>query len=278
MLGLARGGWEAELLPELGGALTRLTRNGADILRPTPADAAHPFETACFPLVPYANRIADGRFAFAGEQHAVPRNCPDQAHPLHGVGWLRAWEVTHATPDEAVLVHRYAGGTDWPWAYVAEQRVALSETGLRVTLAITNADVRPMPVSLGLHPYFAKEGVTSLRFASDGVWRIDAAFLPTEPARADLFGDWSEGQGLERGALIDNSFSGWSGEALLTRDEGAIRLTGEGTPFLHLYLPPGQPFFCAEPVSAMPDALNRAEPHVLAPGERATVAMEIAAA
>ena len=49
--------------------------------------------------------------------------------------------------------------------------------------------------------------------------------------------------------------------------------------FLHLYMPRGEPFFCAEPVSAMPNAFNRQEPaeltglRILAPGESCSVSM-----
>ena len=48
---------------------------------------------------------------------------------------------------------------------------------------------------------------------------------------------------------------------------------GEPLRWLHVYSPPGEPFLCVEPVSHMPDALNRVEPRAvtglreLAPGE-----------
>src|SRR5262249_40206726 len=53
--------------------------------------------------------------------------------------------------------------------------------------------------------------------------------------------------------------------------------------FLHLYIPEGQPFLCVEPVSAIPNAVNHADPQsvglrVLAPGEVASGWMRIAAA
>jgi aldose 1-epimerase len=46
-------------------------------------------------------------------------------------------------------------------------------------------------------------------------------------------------------------------------------------------MPPGSSFFCAEPVSHMPDAINRSDAdegermHVLQPGETLSVAMRI---
>jgi aldose 1-epimerase len=53
--------------------------------------------------------------------------------------------------------------------------------------------------------------------------------------------------------------------------------------FLHLYTPPGEVYFCAEPVSAIPNAVNQNDPaavglRALAPGESASGWMRIGAA
>ena len=59
-----------------------------------------------------------------------------------------------------------------------------------------------------------------------------------------------------------------------------IELSAAGCDGLHLYMPPGEPYFCAEPVSHMPDALNRYDMPmtILEPGETAAIAMRIAIA
>ena len=50
-----------------GGAIREFSWQGIAILRPAASDvASDPFSLACFPLVPYANRVAGGRFEFAG--------------------------------------------------------------------------------------------------------------------------------------------------------------------------------------------------------------------
>jgi len=50
--------------------------------------------------------------------------------------------------------------------------------------------------------------------------------------------------------------------------------------WLHIYAPPGEDFFCVEPVSHRPDALNAADPaaegvRVLAPGKSHSIAMTL---
>lgn len=275
---IAAGDWAATLAPECGGAILSLTRGGRDVLRPAPATVADPFDVACFPLVPYANRIADGAFAWQGTAHRLPRNHPRQPHPLHGTGWREAWTVTAQGPAGVAMRLAHAADAHWPWAFEAEQRLSLSPAGLAAELSVRNADDRAMPLSLGFHPYFAKAGADALRFAAEGLWLVDDALLPRAPAPADALGDWATDGSLDRPHLVDHCYTGWDGHARIARDDGDLLLDGEGTPALHVYLPPGEPFFCAEPVTAMPDAVNHAAADTLAPGETRRIAMRITSA
>jgi aldose 1-epimerase len=82
---------------------------------------------------------------------------------------------------------------------------------------------------------------------------------------------------------LDNAFTGWKRSAAIEWPERKCRLTmtgGDGLDFLVVYTPPGERFFCAEPVSHCTDAFNRAEAgerdtgmRALAPGESWTVTM-----
>ena len=157
------------------------------------------------------------------------------------------------------------------------QTVRLTAEGLAVTLTVTSRDAGAMPVSLGFHPYFTRTGVRSIGFATQGVWLADAAMLPAELAPADALGDWSAGAGLERADLVDHCYTGWDGTVRIARDDGDVVVRGTGTGLLHVYVPPGEDFFCVEPVTAMPDAFNRAVPAVLQPGESHAITMTLTA-
>lgn len=272
---LAAGDWAAELRPAAGGAIASLSRRGVDILRPTPEDATDPLAFASFPLVPYANRIGGGAFEVEGVRHLLPCNYPRQLHPLHGVGWLSKWSVEAADDAHVTLLHRHDGDAAWPWRYAATQRFALDPTGLTVALELENCDARAMPASLGFHPYLVRSGVRAIAFDAAGLWQVDTALLPVAHVAADTLGDWSAGAALDRADLIDHCYTGWAGTVRIDRADGAITLTGSGTPMLHLYLPPDAPFFCAEPVSAMPNAVNHGAADRLQPGECRTIAMTI---
>jgi len=71
-----------DIAPAAGGALAsyRWWRNGAalDWLRPADPGAISGRDAgamACFPLVPYSNRIRGGRFEFAGTHHPASDDC-----------------------------------------------------------------------------------------------------------------------------------------------------------------------------------------------------------
>src|SRR5262249_15294953 len=155
MLALRSGGAVLDLLPEIGGAIARFAVDGIDVLRPAPPDTRDVLQTGCFPLVPFANRIAHGVFTFARETVRLPPNFGDHPHPLHGQGWHGAWTVRARSPDKAVLAFDHPAGA-WPWRYEAEQTFTLMRDSLRIELAVTNHDLRIMPLSIGFHPYFPR--------------------------------------------------------------------------------------------------------------------------
>lgn len=94
-------------------------------------------------------------------------------------------------------------------------------------------------------------------------------------AAADSFGDWESGGPVQGAPFIDNSYVGWTGTTRITRPDGDLLLTGENTPVLHLYTPPGEPFFCMEPATSTPDAFNRSTPVTLGPGQSHRIGMAI---
>jgi aldose 1-epimerase len=274
---LRRGGAEASLLPLLGGAIGGFTIDGRAILRPTSRDAIDPLETACFPLIPYANRIAGGCFTFAEQLHVLPPNHPVSPHPLHGLGWLRPWTIMEQTRDTASLTCSHAADEHWPWDWTAVQRFALSDRALQITLQLTNTSHKPLPAGLGLHPYFMRKPGDVLRFAADGVWDNDGTMIPIDPMPAEMLGDFKTGVVPAGERLIDNTYFGWSGVANWGE---TITLKARGAGFLHVFAPPGEDFVCLEPTSQMPDALNQsnytqAGGIVLEPGATGVLQLEI---
>jgi aldose 1-epimerase len=257
LLSLASGRLAVELAPAAGGSIARLAVDGADLLRTmTPADIASGKgnNAAVYPLVPFSNRIAGGLLVFEGEEIVLGRNWPGVNHPLHGDGWANAWRVVQSdarSAEIAYLHERGEGALGWPFRYRARQSYALHEDRLTVRIAVDNLEDRPVPAGIGLHPFFLREPDSQLACRTTAVWRTDAEVLPVERTPVPTEWDFAAARRVD-GVVLDNCFDGWDGRASIAWPSRRLRLDLQASqPFRHLvlYVPPGQPFFCVEPVS-----------------------------
>ncbi|ALL12231.1 aldose 1-epimerase [Caulobacter henricii] len=280
MIAVEKGAARLELLPDTAGAVRRFSVAGRDILLVAPEGANDALQTAHFPLVPFCNRIPKGRFTFDGREVVLPPNLGDHPHALHGQGWRGAWTVDPAAAGQAVLSYDHTPG-DWPWAYRAEQRFVLGEASLRITLSVTNKGDQPMPAGLGFHPYFPLRPGERLKAAVDGVWLIDPDVLPTVHHQGAWGPDWVSGAGVAgHPDLIDHCYTGWDQRAELSAP-GLPTTTITASAdcrWLHVYVPPGQDFYCVEPCASRPNPFGKGETGMvtLAPGQTRSVRMEIA--
>ncbi|NBB51945.1 aldose 1-epimerase [Rhizobium sp. CRIBSB] len=280
---MRNGDWSAVVLPALGGSILSLEYAGRPIFRPTPAGADDILQTACFPLVPYANRIADGVFTFGGHQVVLPVLDRFAPHALHGDGWLRPWTVDAA--DAASVTLRLSGGGDhWPWPWTAVQTIALSVDGLSVTLSIVNEAEETAPAGLGLHPYFHRAPDTRLTLAADGVWLTDAREIPDRLAGPAELADWSGGLALADAPFVDHAYAGWDRQAVIQGDGRTVVMrASEPCHWAQVYAPSGEAFLCVEPVTHRPDDIHAPPGEatgltVLAPGESLSMRMTVSIA
>lgn len=281
---ISHGGWDVEFAPAVGGAVTLLSHDLRPVFRPVEAREASVLEMGGFPLVPYPDRIAHGHFIFGGRSYRLPLNHGNHPHSLHGLGWQSCWKILSLENDSVGMVHRHDGGPGWPWPYIAGQEARIDEDGVCFSLSLRNDGDSPMPAGLGFHPYFVAREDTRLFANCTSVWLSDADCIPLRQAPADHFADWQAGASVRRAELVDHCHAGWDGAARIVQPQDGFAVLLKGSAelgHLHLYMPPGADFFCAEPVSHMPDALNRPEPpdqtglRILQPGEMMTVQMRI---
>jgi aldose 1-epimerase len=283
---LTSGPLSLSLAPARGGGIERfdccaVSSGNVGIFRPLKGGDPSPTSLASFPLVPFVNRVRDGAFSFRGRRVTLERNMLPDPSPLHGQGWLGAWDVESASPDEAELVYRHEAG-EWPWAYEARQLFALDDRGLSLDLTCTNRSDEPMPCGLGQHPFFNCTPSTRLDTGVESVWTIDERVLPVEqvPAagRYDLRDRLVCGQGLDHG------FGGWSGRAVITDPALPFRIemSSSDAHFFQLYSPVSGGLFVVEPVTHANAALNEPEEswerlglRVLEPGETMGLAMRV---
>src|SRR5918998_1145521 len=188
VVSLSAHGFDLGLVPELGGSIARLNWQAPDgrslpLLRPSDAAALasrNPSRLACFPLVPFVNRIEGSRFSFAGRQYRLTANRPPDPMAIHGFGFQAAWSVEAINHQSVRLAHEHQP-PDGPFCYRAEQIVWLEPLCARIALAVTHQGKEPMPYGIGLHPWLLRAPDTELQFSADHVFVPDSSALPRRP-------------------------------------------------------------------------------------------------
>lgn len=275
LLRLEVGDYRLAVQPARGGSVARLDWRDVPMFRRGHGPSI--LDVASFPLVPFCNRIAHGSFRFGGHMVRLAPNLPGggHPHPLHGFGWLSDWEVVIQAEDRMLLRHDHHGG-EWPWAYRAEQELILSSEGLRHAISVESRSREPMPAGLGLHPYMPRNARTRLDARHRTEWSTGADGLPFAADEGEGPRDWWNGAPVDARA-VDAVYGGRAGPMrVIWPDLGAAIVIEPSPelPFTHVYAPPGADFLCVEPVSHVPDAVNRPESpettglRQLAPGER----------
>jgi len=105
---------------------------------------------ACFPLVPFGNRVRDNRFTFDGRDYTLKPNTSSDRHYLHGDGWQADWSVIEKSGNKLAMQFEHRSGT-MGYNYQARQIFSLSDEKLEITLEIKNMGAHTLPFGLGWH-------------------------------------------------------------------------------------------------------------------------------
>jgi len=251
---LRAGDLRLAVRPDLGACIAGLWHRGVPVLlsaEPQTLRASRP--SGSFPLVPYSNRLGHRRFDWQGQHHTTAPNFGDSPHSLHGVAWLRAWQVVSFTPAGLVLRYEHQPDAYWPFAFVVQQHFALTPEQLSVKLSMTNTSPQPQPAGLGWHPYFPKRARSHLQAQVTRRWEFDDVQLPTRPAAHNgIDADIAQ-------LRFDHCFDGWQGLAQI-RDERFSLALRSSLRHLVVYTPQDKDYFCVEPVSHVNNAIQMVDP------------------
>ncbi|MVN87890.1 aldose 1-epimerase [Deinococcus sp. HMF7620] len=270
-----------EVLPELGASVLNLrATSGRPVLRPVAlADVHKSSNCASFTLLPYSNRIRGARFTFGGEDVVLQPNTGGGL-AQHGDVRNRPWQLEAQSEAHlrATFDSRAFADMNWPWAFTAAVEYRLHGPHLDTTVTLTNADTRPMPAGLGLHPYFARQvgggPDPTLEVGAELIYDTGADLLPTGAARPlQVAEDYRQPRAVGP-RQIDAAYTAWDGTARLDWGGRALVLTADNV-YSHLVVftaPDGS--LALEPVSHATDAFNLAargvggvDLRVLAPGQ-----------
>jgi aldose 1-epimerase len=253
---LEAGPWRAEVVPQRGGRMTRLAFESVEVLQPVTTwdEPGRAWPAAgLYPLVPYSNRIENGRLKVGDREIRLKIHPFAHPHAMHGPGHRRPWSVEAQRPGEIRLHLDYQADEDWPWRFDASLIYECREDALVTRLGLRNCADEPMPSGIGLHPFFR---------APDGT-AYDLAYRDRWPQSADdpPFPHIGEVASRMRGVASQDGIlaclGSWSREAVVRRPDLTVHLAASPElPHLVLYRAQGSSFLCLEPVSHVTDAFN----------------------
>jgi aldose 1-epimerase len=233
-------------------------------------------------LVPWPNRIADGRYEYDGQPMQLPLSEPVQKHAIHGLTRWASWQLTQPDPATVLAAYVLHPQPGYPFTLHCAAAYRLGPDGLTVDLAVTNRSERAAPVGLGTHPYLLVGDplVNAATLQVPGRTRLisDQRGIPT--GREDVAGtgyDFRE-PGPIGELLLDTAYTdlirGPDGRArvCLTTSDGwrLVLWSDENWPYLQVYtgdtlaVPERRRSLAVEPMTCPPNAFNCADQPLLA--------------
>jgi aldose 1-epimerase len=174
------------VIAQVGAGLRALTHGDASLVDGYGDDEIAQFAQGQA-LVPWPNRIADGRYAYGGQDLQLALTEPEKQCAIHGLArWLR-WEVVEADETRALLRTPIAAQAGYPFPLSAEVEYTLAPGALTVRTTLRNDGAQPAPAGVGFHPYLTV-----------GTGSVDEALLQS-PAAERLEAD---DRGIPSGARV----------------------------------------------------------------------------
>ncbi len=177
-----RAGEQVATVVEVGGGLRTYSVGDRPVLEPFPVDAMCDGAHGSV-LVPWPNRLGDGRYRFDGADRQLPLTEPATRTAIHGLARWRPWTVVdHAEDRVTVAIHLHPQ-PGYPFDLEVALTYRLGPDGLHVEATATDVGAAACPFGFGQHPYLSPGGGTvddaTLRFGAATRITTDDRSLPT---------------------------------------------------------------------------------------------------
>ncbi|OKL50140.1 hypothetical protein BM477_01705 [Boudabousia marimammalium] len=217
--------------------------------------------------MPWSNRIQDARYSFDGVEYDFGPDEYGMRSALHGLAYMRDWEILHFT-DSSVTLAITVGGIDaYPFRIALKVTYRLDGPNLFMEMEATNQGEKAAPVGMGWHPYFAHEGDWTVTLPARQKVLVDEQLNPLpEP-----FVEVEEPVVLHSAENVDTAYTALSSNtAKINNGTYDIEMTytglrqQAGVGVFHVYtgegmsVRPGQSV-AVEPCEFIADAYNRPE-------------------
>lgn len=147
-------GEQRATIVEVGGGIREYFAGERAVLEPYPVDAICDGAHGA-PLIPWPNRLADGRYSFDGADYQVALTEPGKNNAIHGFTRWRNWVAAEHEASRVVVATTLHPLSGFPFALDLEISYELGEDGLTVTATATNVGSAACPFAIGQHPYLS---------------------------------------------------------------------------------------------------------------------------
>ncbi len=147
-----RGGGYRAVVTEGGATLRELEHDGLPLVDGFGEDEM-PRAGRGQLLMPWPNRIRDGRYAYDGRELQLGLSEAARRNASHGLVRWAAWTLEELSENSVTLTYRLMAQTGYPWTLDLHVLYDLSADGLTVTHTATNLTPAPAPFASGAHPY-----------------------------------------------------------------------------------------------------------------------------
>jgi aldose 1-epimerase len=265
-----RAGDHSAVVTEVGAGLRRYAVGDVDVTCTYPEDVLPP--KACgATLVPWPNRIRDGRYTFEGTSYQLALTEPAARNANHGLGRWARWTTIRHDADLVSLRLDIVPQPGYPFEVRVDATFQLhAEHGLQVTLTAQNRGRGRAPFGAGAHPYLSTRGHAladaTLRLPASELLVVDDKQVPVGVRPVAGSGkDFRRGRRL-RSVRLDDGFTGLDTSGgrgavdVLTPDGGARLWFDETYRFVQVFtleaLTPNRPGVAIEPMTCAPNAFN----------------------
>ncbi|WP_162448337.1 aldose 1-epimerase family protein [Phytoactinopolyspora mesophila] len=148
-----RLGRQEAVVVEAGGGLRAYSVDGTEMVAGYAAGTMCPSARGQW-LVPWPNRIREGRYVFDGEELSTPLD-PGTSTAIHGlVRWL-PFQVLQRDESSIRLATVLPARPGYPWTLRVQASWSLDDSGLSSALWVENLSDTAAPFAAGAHPYLS---------------------------------------------------------------------------------------------------------------------------
>ncbi|WP_025156723.1 aldose 1-epimerase family protein [Leifsonia aquatica] len=277
-------------ITQVAAGIRTLRYAGVDLTEPFPESATPPSADGIV-LVPWPNRVKDGRWELDGAVQQLALTEPPLGNASHGLLRFAPYTLvarTDSSVTQAATIYPQAG---YPFLLDTTVEHELDTEGLTVTHTIVNRGELRAPVAIGTHPYLRIGDVPAdeltltvaarTRFETDDRLNVTGE-VPVAGTRFDF------SEGVRVGGLeVNDGFGGLTDrpEHVLAADDGRRVVLWSDPAFAYVQVfthrafatkEPGEVALAVEPMTAPANALNSGQGlRWLEPGEEWTVSWGI---